>query len=390
MRNVHYYVIGLVFAIIAFGLYLYIDNSENFKTPLQDSHLSISPTVAPNNQKAGEFKSLSANRDDSDQADDFDSDINPDPNKPRDVEARRLLKVYERRFIGSGMDGRKLLDAIYVLKLEKNNENLRLVQKLINERITIGEKVALTRIVASFYSPYNVLGANDYILANLRDVINSGNVDLGRAGGLAYSRLGYLPDSLDILAFIRSNGYINDDEYYGDLVYLLQAAPKTVQSKIIDQISAGDNGFSIDVLISTIQKSEDVLNLSHDASEKIGIVISKHQPVFPEDVNQFGLMDAIRYASWVQSMALLNNVGTTNGYNQYIAKTLGGATSDPRWIISFLISSEGQDWVGSVGSTEVSTYMFSKIEQYAARNAANGVIRDSVKEIRGKFGKRAN
>jgi hypothetical protein len=309
----------------------------------------------------------------------------PNPSRPQRAEAQRLFKLYKEKFVNSGIDGRKLLDSIYVLGLAKNADNLRLTRDFLKSTNTSDEKVALSRILASFYLQDDALGANADILGDLRDLVKSGEAEVGNTAALAYSRLGYFPDSQGILSYARRAGYIDDGEYFGELVYLVRLAPKEAQIKILSTVGSSGNAFAIEVLASTLQKPEDLNRYSPDALSAAQSVLAKHQPSFPEAESQFDLTDATRYAMWLQASALISGSGDESKYEKFLLAQLNSAKTDPRGVVSFLISSDGDRLIGRVGQLGLLDYAQSRIGSYAAQNATNGTIQDAVSEVQSKL-----
>ncbi|SDX75738.1 hypothetical protein SAMN04515617_106206 [Collimonas sp. OK242] len=316
----------------------------------------------------------------------FSESEKPDPNKPKEVEAKRLFSLYQKKYIGSGVEGRALLETIDALGLPRTIENFRRVQELLKSKTTNEERITLTEMLSRFHSRDDALGLNSEVLTELKDLMNSGNKGIGRAAALAYSNFGYLPDSLRVLSDVKDAGYLGDEEYYGQLAFLASQAPKDAQSDILNKIKLGGNQYSVDVLTYSIQKPDDLKQFSPETYGTVQAILAEHQPQFSENQNQFGLTDAVAYAAWLQATALLASSGNTANYDKYLLNELNTATTDPRKIISFLISSgDGERWAERVDQFGALRVAQNNIGLYAAQNPANKNIQETVAEAETKF-----
>ena len=97
------------------------------------------------------------------------------------------------------------------------------------------------------------------------------------------------------------------------------------------------------------------------------------------------MFDAIRYTDWLKSMAALNGAVTDKQYFEYATSTLNGGAVDPRNIIAFLLSPDGDRLIATVDQSKSLLQMQQTITTYAQQNSKNASIQDRVAEIEIKF-----
>jgi hypothetical protein len=304
---------------------------------------------------------------------------------PKEVEVKRLFALYQKKYIGSGAKGRELLDAIRALGLPPTVENFNQVQELIKSKTTTEERVGLTRILANFFSINNALGFNDGVIADLKELVNSGNKDVAGTAALEYTYFGYLPDSQHVLSYAKEAGYITDEIYYAQLSRVADSAPKDAQQEILNKIKLGGNAYSIEILTSDIQTPENLKKYSPETYTTLKTILAEHQPEFSEDPSQFGLTKAVTYSAWLQAVALVNSNGDPGSSDQFLLNQLNNNKTDPRKIISFLITGEGDPLIQRYGPSGGLARAQSNMELYAAQTALNLTAQGAIDEIKTKL-----
>lgn len=319
---------------------------------------------------------------------------NRPPVQPTESETRRLLILYKEKFAGSGLKGLESLDEIETRGLERTPENLKSIRDLLKANITNDEKAVLTRILAGLYSRYDAQGNrgsradpwNAEILGDLRTLATTpGNADAGGAAAVAYSRLGYSPDLLSVLSDAKTLGYINNNDYYGEVAHLLGFAPPDAQMQFLDQLRLGGNAYSLDILASQLQTQEQLRAFLPGALAAIKSILAQYPPKFPPEADRLDLIGAFQYADWLQTMALLDSSGNASNYDRFLLDHLNREKADPREIISFLFSDDGAQLIKRAGRSGLLNAAQNRIEAYAAQNAENRVIYDAVLEIETKL-----
>lgn len=296
------------------------------------------------------------------------------------AEAQRLLARYLAELRGRGQDARIVLDTIYAFGLAKTADNLRAIRATLASRVSDTEKIALLRILASFHTVDDSLQSNANIRADLRDLAYSGNAEIARAATLAYTRLGYQDDSLALLGHAKQEAHVGADDYYGELAYLLRAAPKEVQLRIARELSLAGNAFSMEILASLVQESSDLGRFSPEALEFVRPLLIKGEPPFPTPADDFGLVYAVRYSTWLNAAALLDARSDETRYAAFITGRLGAATVDPRKLVAFLIFFDTNRLAGLVADPEFAGTIDARITSFAQQYADNRVLQDAANE----------
>jgi hypothetical protein len=262
-------------------------------------------------------------------------------NRPRQAAAQSKLSDYQNTSRYSGQEGRAKLDEVYALGLEINADNVKSVRSLLASNISFDEKVALTRILASLYSPQSTNEFNNAILSDLRGLAASGHKELGRTAAYAYSRSGYFPDSIEILTRAKNADYFGDQDFYGELAHLLPYAPDDAQNEIIGKIKSSRNGYAAEILAAMISNPEHLKRLSLSAKENVMSFLATTEPKFSQATGIFSFSEGIQFAYWLHAIATLGESTNKTSYMDYVNKALQDPSIDPRKIIAFLVSSEG-------------------------------------------------
>jgi hypothetical protein len=298
-------------------------------------------------------------------------------------------EIFERYRQGGqhGYAGRMMLDEVDVLGIDKTAKNFKLVSDLLKSHTSNEEKEVLAKILASFYSREDANGWNSQVLDDLRQLTHSGNKELARAAILSFSRLGYFPDSESLLLAAKNSKYITDRDYYRELSYVLLLAPAANQKLIADTIKAGGNSLSAEIFSSMLQDKDSVKIMSPEALAIIKAFIFEHEPKFSQAPDEFGLVDAVRYGEWLNAVAVLRGGNDSRHVDSVLMEHLSNVNTDPRKMISYLMTSDADRFISNVGSSEAFRKMQQRIDVYAAQNAENSAIRDVVLMIREKIKK---
>ncbi len=317
-------------------------------------------------------------------AGDFDF-FSVDQTLPKKDEAQRLFELYKSSYLGSGIKGRVILEAISSLGLEKSTENFRSMQAILRSKVTDDEKIMLVSLLPRFYSHDNSSGLNSEILTGLKDLLRTNNKEIGAEAASEYSRFGYFSDSESILEYARSVGFLGNRSYYGELAHLLDYAPQDAQKRIIDVIKSGDdNDYAAGILVSTASSQEILNAFSPDALASLKEFLSTREPKFSE--TEFGGDQG--YNGWLWAMAMLNGVRDGAGWYQYVNKELNNDTSDPRKIIDVLAVTDEEQSIQLIRDFDRAGAL-EKIQQriaaYTAKNREDPNLQYYLSQIERKI-----
>jgi hypothetical protein len=307
------------------------------------------------------------------------------PNPQRINEAQTLLNQYNTQYRNSGIEGRKMLDGVHATGLGKTADNVKSIRSLLTSAVSNDEKVALARILGSLYTPDDITGMNNVIAQDLKREVYSGQKEVARAGMLAYSRLNYFPDSGDVLLYAKNNGVIDTETYYGELAHLVPYAPANDQFSLVAKIKEGNSPYATEIL-AFITKNPEVMKKVYPETQKaILATLQNREPKFAQALGEFGLIDAIRYSTWLHSVAVLDSANSNVRYEDAVLSHLNDQWVDPRKIMAFLLSAEGKALIKSIGQSGRLDKALERISLYSKQLPQNIIMRDIVLEVAGSI-----
>jgi hypothetical protein len=183
---------------------------------------------------------------------------------------------------------------------------------------------------------------NMVIENDIKGFVNSADMGIAREAAIEYSRLGYPPDRYEILQRARAGKIIGDDAYYGELAHGLRLSVPTDQSQMLAELEQAHNMFANEILASTFGNPQLLGQLNRAAQARLLKLLSDHEPVFPMAVDSFGLVDAIRYAFWINAVATIDSALHGTPYAQLVVTRLSAPGTDPRKILAVFSNPEGK------------------------------------------------
>ncbi|HYD94934.1 MAG TPA: hypothetical protein VEC01_06385 [Noviherbaspirillum sp.] len=296
----------------------------------------------------------------------------------RSARAQQLLDAYRVKRATDAIENRKTLDEAYVLGIRKTRANVMAIRTLLVSRVPAEEKVALARLLGSLYSPADATGMNAAIAQDLRRLARAEQRELAGAAVLVYSRLGYFPDTPDILSSARRNGAIDDDGYFGELAHLVPFAPAHAQRALVAELRRSKNPYGTEVITFVLQAKEVVKKLDPAAKEELLLLLNETEPAFPMPLGDFGYTDAIRFANWLHASAMLAVEIKGASYRDMVLAKLDDERTDPRKIMAFLSSGEGRRLIGEVGQRAPFEKMQQRIALYSRQLPQNEAMKEIV------------
>lgn len=293
--------------------------------------------------------------------------------------ADSLLHNYARSHVGH-LGALEALEEIYSRKPTASLENIRIVKALLSREMAPAEKALLVRMYAAFFRSADPELQTE-IADDLAQLVRAGSpTEVGRAAALGYSRLGYFPDSLKVLKVAMDSQFIDLNEYYGDIAHLVPFAPDGERSRMISMIADGQNRFATEVLASLYSNEIAVGRLGTSDAKEVAKTIMANEPIFSGGPESFGLIDAVRYESWLSSAAVLNQQLSGEGKRDFIIRKLTEQNTDPRKVLGVLVSPTGVLVLGGGGSEPVQQ-MVREVNSYGARYPANESIQDALSRV---------
>lgn len=292
------------------------------------------------------------------------SGARPSPSVQQLDEAQSILNRYHAHSSNGGSEGREILESVHAKGLAKTADNVKTIGSLLSSTVTDDEKVVLVRLLGSLYTFDDKTGMNSEIARSLKSAVYSGHNDVARAGALAYSRLAYFTDSNDVLIYAKNNGYIDADEYFGEIAHLLPYAPAKDQSSLATIVKTGKNRYAMEILAFVAQDPEVMKRIYPETKTIILSSLETNEPEFAQAVGEFGFVDAIRYANWLQTVAVLKSANGNVKYEDVVLAHLNDAKTDPRKIIAFLMSSDGKALIMNIGKSGLLDSALVRVSEY--------------------------
>lgn len=234
------------------------------------------------------------------------------------------------------------LDVLYSADLPRSKENVSKLRQILVKKIPEEEKSALVRMLASMYSKDDSTQSNALIVSDLRSLIRVPERATSRAAILALTRMVYVDDIDELLNYALERKLISSDERYGELAHLLPYAPKKSHSEIMRKIMGSKNRYANDVLAGVLQSKSMVEKLDISARHLLRQSLLVNDPHFPMAIGAVGYIDLIRYAEWLNALAIAEESSGHAAYDEYVIGFLNRKAIDPRKILSFYTSPFGQ------------------------------------------------
>ena len=231
------------------------------------------------------------------------------PERFANKSAGDLLKAYNDGPAGS-VQRQEYLFGVLDKGLPASDANIAAVRKSLARPGSTEDKVLLTKLLASMYSPRVRSQANLQIESDIKKLIASGDKRLATIAAFEYSRLAYPPDRYAVLRQAHAAKLFDDDAYFGELAHGLRFATPQEQAQMLDELDKSRNLYSAEILAATFGSPKPLAQLSPPARGRLLQVLSSREPVFPMALDAFGSVDVIRYAEWLAAVATIESAAT--------------------------------------------------------------------------------
>ena len=198
---------------------------------------------------------------------------------------------------------------------------------------------------------------------------------------MVYSRLAYFKDSGEILGYAKNSGLIDADTYYGELAHLVPYAPANDQITLVTKIKDGNNQYALEILSSIAQDTEIMHKVDTSTKKLILSSLESSEPGFGQARGEFSLIDAVRYSTWLQSVANLSSVTREVKYEDVVLAHLNNSETDPRKVMAFLMSSDGKIFIQNVGKNGSLEGALKRITLYIKEIPQKDIMQDIVDDI---------
>lgn len=285
-----------------------------------------------------------------------------EPNQPKyggerrsDFQPATASTLQEYKAISGRADRSPIekLEEIRARGLEQTPENLAELLRLVDTRQPSDQKAALLRILPSFHTKADSMMANAIVESYLRKYAASADKSVAAAALLAYTRLGYFPDTQQLLDRQLIDGYISTDDAFGELAHVLLLAPPSEQLKIIMKLENSRNKYAIDIVASDLKTKESRANIPIESKIALQKLLEQNPPEFSVATGEFSLKEAIMFSDWLHALACITGENTKTSYDEVILMHLDSPTSNPKKLISFFSSPEGKAAAQRIGKKKL-------------------------------------
>lgn len=305
------------------------------------------------------------------------------------LQGENLLAAYEARNSSRDDHAVRELEAIYAGGLPPTKAVIETARRLLRSASSDEERALLAKILGSLYHQTDDVGLKNDMALDLATLLRgTGSKEVGRAVALTYSRLGYLEDSVELLTLARTSGFIEDNDFYGDLAHLVPLAPSAEQSKILETIRVANNEFSREVLATNLNRAEFVETLSPDVVSQAKSVLELNEPAFTGSPSEYGMFDAIRYEKWLNAMRNLNDRGEARSSDDFLAKKLLEPGADPRKLLAVFSSEEQTFPIAEHFDPDAIALLDRSIADFAQRNPESVMVQEAASNARRNLGRK--
>jgi hypothetical protein len=290
--------------------------------------------------------------------------------------ASRSQEAWQQYLDRRGADG-GLEDIMAGGALPATQENVASVLAALRSNPPRDEQINLLRIAGQMHRGTQDVTSKTALQQQISVIaIGTSDARLGKAATLVYSRLGFFPDSLQVLSRAHERGFISHDDYYGDLTHLLPAAPTALdQSKVISELGAGNNAFSREVLAGLLVNRDIVKNLKPEAACDVAVILMQNEPGFGSSNSTISTADCLAYADWMGAVVGLNAMASGEPESAVMARLLKIDGTHPKKLIAVMISEPTARLVRRGFDTRSIQKIDSAIASFS-RNSNNPTILD--------------
>ncbi len=298
------------------------------------------------------------------------------------TQAQELWDQY-RQGAGKAGAGETLMKVLGSRALPATKENAASVLALAQTKVSSDEMTGLIRLAGSLVPELQDQTAKSEIVTFLSQLaMNTQDPKLGRVAALTYSRTGYYPDSITVLAHAHEKSYIGDDDYYGDLAHLLPAAPdSTSQSQIMKLLANANNGFSREVLASLLLDRRILNSLTPASASDALNLLRASEPTFSKSTSTIGGTDVIRYGYWMNAVVGLNAKITGQTEPTVMAQLMKVDGANPKVLIAVLVYEPNVPLVRSAFGSQTIQKIDSSIAAFA-QQSKNGWVQELATQAR--------
>lgn len=289
------------------------------------------------------------------------------------------LSSYLRQRPASDGAAEMLLEQAYAGRVPRSASNAALIRGLLARRLTSRERIVVLRLVRQQWSFDDATGRNSQLLSDLRAGCRDADPAVRSAALLAYTRTGYQPDALDLLESAAAAGVIDADTRFGEVAHMIPFAPAMEQVRLASILQSSGNGFAADVIGMSANSAQLVASLDPQARALLVRFLRANEPGFGPAVGRIDFGQAANYSMWLASVA---NLTATALKADVIWSELNRPELDPRKIMAFLASANGEEFIRTGRSSREFATLLARASSYASQHPQNADMREMVEHAR--------
>lgn len=273
----------------------------------------------------------------------------------------------------AGIAGRNALDEIYFKGIPVTRQSVLALGKLLSDgRLSTDEKIVIPRLLAALHNSDNSTGANAEIEADLKSLLSDPDKQVAGKAAIHYARMGYLPDTESVLKIAFDKGALDTDSYYQEMAHLLTDAPLAKKPELMAKIRDSSNRMASEVLAMALVSGQEYNGAPFlKTSPDMAALLKSTQPQMSGGASQLGLVDAVRYAHWLDASAIVESHRTGRSMDDLIVEALSAPGIDPRKIIGYLVQPQAASLLSAATPDSVVYELVRTAQGYAAQFPAS-------------------
>ncbi|WP_313170423.1 hypothetical protein [Massilia oculi] len=288
-----------------------------------------------------------------------------------------LLQLYQKSPPGA-MRNQDILITVLNKRLPVNESNFNIIRQSLAKSRVGEEKSTLISLLAALHVPRARSANNLLIERDIKALINSPDARVATTALFAYSRLVYAADRHQVLQRARSEQLISDDSYFAELAHGLRFAPADEQARMLAEMEGQKNALGAEILASTFDSPSTVGQLNSGTQKRLLTLLIAREPSFPMALDNFGLVDSIRYSYWINAVASIESGLTGRDYGDIVLNRLAAPATDPRKILAVFTNPEGKRLMQDTHEHERLAQLLVRAKAYADSLPQNGMLQDAV------------
>ncbi|MDR6857426.1 hypothetical protein [Variovorax guangxiensis] len=369
MKKLYWTVLGMASLVSAFALYY------NFATKASQTGLREMQSGGASVQPAdtlGDASKAAANG-----AADYRANLAIAGSK---IDEQNPLSSYKPM---PGIPGRIALEEMYAKGIPATPLSATLALGLSRSgRLSDEEKIAMTSVLFALYNPENTSGANPDIALELKSLAADSNKQTAAYAAMYYARLGYLPDTKQVLDQALQSGALPTDSYFREIAHLIRGAPQEKKKEFLAEVLASSNRLASDILASELNSGQDASAAPFlKSSEDMAKLLRATEPDFGQEVGVYGGTDGLRYRTWLRATATIESAKTGRNMDDIIVAKLSEPGTDARKVLAYLSSWEAMPLLQEAAPDSQVQKLAAIARRQADQNPGNSYMRELAQTI---------